>query len=152
MQSTIGEVLGRRGLILQHRRRMRGTKATTQPFAAVTGPNATWCVDFKGHFCTQDGSKCYPLTIIDAYSRFLIRCEVVDNPDGREVQRVFDSAFQEFGLPAASVPTMGRRLLPTAQEVSPSFPSGGFGSAFVWSASRRANRNRTVVRNVSTGR
>jgi putative transposase len=100
-QSTIGEVLRRRGLILQHRRRVRVTKASTQPFADVTGPNATWCADFKGNFRTQDGSKCHPLTIIDAYSRFLIRCEGVENPDGREVQRVFDSAFQEFGLPAA---------------------------------------------------
>jgi transposase InsO family protein len=60
-------------------------------------------VDFKGNFRTQDGSKCYPLTIIDAYSPFLIRCEVVEAPDGREVQRIFDSAFSEFGLPAASV-------------------------------------------------
>jgi hypothetical protein len=58
-------------------------------------------VDFKGHFRTQDGSKCYPLTIIDAHSRFLIRCEVVNAPDGREVQRIFDSAFSQFGLPAA---------------------------------------------------
>jgi transposase InsO family protein len=98
-QSTIGEVLRRRGLILQHRRRVRATKASTQPFADVTGPNATWCADFKGRFRTQDGAKCHPLTIIDAYSRFLIRCEGVEAPDGREVQRVFDSAFQEFGLP-----------------------------------------------------
>jgi transposase InsO family protein len=100
-QSTIGEVLRRRGLVLQHRRRVRATKVSTQPFADVTGPNATWCADFKGHFRTQDGTKCHPLTIIDAYSRFLIRCEGVESPDGREVQRVFDSAFQEFGLPAA---------------------------------------------------
>jgi transposase InsO family protein len=100
-QSTIGEVLRRRGLVLAHRRRVRGTKATTQPFAELTGPNATWCVDFKGHFRVHDGSKCHPLTIIDAYSRFLIRCEGVESPDGREVQRVFDSAFNEFGLPAA---------------------------------------------------
>lgn len=100
-QSTIGEVLRRRGLTLPCRRRVRATKACTQPFADVTGPNATWCVDFKGHFRTQDGRTCYPLTIIDAYSRFLIRCEGVESPDGREVQRIFDSAFCEFGLPAA---------------------------------------------------
>jgi len=43
---------------------------------------------------------CYPLTIIDAYSRFLVRCEALAEPDGREVQRIFDSSFQEFGLPA----------------------------------------------------
>jgi transposase InsO family protein len=100
-QSTIGEVLRRRGLTLPRRRRVRATKASTQPFADVTGPNATWCVDFKGHFRTEDGRTCYPLTIIDAYARFLIRCEGVESPDGREVQRIFDSAFREFGLPAA---------------------------------------------------
>ena len=100
-QSTIGEVLRRRGLTLKRPRRVRATKASTQPFAATTGPNATWCVDFKGHFRTQDGRTCYPLTIIDAYSRFLVRCEGVESPDGSEVLRIFDSAFREFGLPAA---------------------------------------------------
>jgi transposase InsO family protein len=101
-QSTIGEVLRRRGLTVTRRlKRVRATQAATQPFAEVTGPNATWCVDFKGHFRTQDGSVCYPLTIIDAHSRFLIRCEGVEDPNGREVQRIFDTAFSEFGLPAA---------------------------------------------------
>jgi transposase InsO family protein len=100
-QSTIGEVLRRRGLTVQRRPRQRATIASTQPFADVTGPNATWCVDFKGHFRMQDGNRCHPLTIIDAYSRYLLRCEGVENPDGREVERVFDSAFQEFGLPSA---------------------------------------------------
>jgi transposase InsO family protein len=99
--STIGEVLRRRGMTTSPRRRIRATTATTQPFASVTGPNATWCVDFKGHFRMRDGVRCYPLTILDAYSRFLVRCEGVVDPDGREVQRIFDSAFQEFGLPAA---------------------------------------------------
>ena len=100
-QSTIGAVLHRRGLTTPRPRRVRATQASTQPFADVTGPHATWCVDFKGHFRTRDGSKCYPLTIIDAHSRFLLRCEVLENPDGPAVQRVFDSAFSEFGLPAA---------------------------------------------------
>jgi transposase InsO family protein len=100
--STIGEVLRRRGLTVPRRlKRVRATRSATQPFAEVTGPNATWCVDFKGHFNTQDGRVCYPLTIIDAHSRFLIRCEGVEDPNGREVQRIFDSAFCEFGLPAS---------------------------------------------------
>lgn len=99
--STIGEVLRRRGLTRSKPRRTRATKTETQPFANITGPNATWCVDFKGQFKTGDGVRCYPLTILDAYSRFLIRCEGVLQPDGREVQRIFDSAFTEFGLPAA---------------------------------------------------
>jgi transposase InsO family protein len=99
--STIGDILARRGLTQRKLRKPRGTKAARQPFADVTGPNATWCVDFKGHFATGDGLRCHPLTIIDAHSRYLIRCEGVLDPDGGEVQRIFDSAFQEFGLPAA---------------------------------------------------
>lgn len=97
--STIGEILKRRGLSVSRVRRPRGTKESRQPFADIDGPNATWCVDFKGHFSTGDGVKCYPLTIIDAYSRFLVRCEGVFDPNGREVMRIFDSAFQEYGLP-----------------------------------------------------
>src|SRR5262245_55727015 len=83
-QSTIGAVLHRRGLTTPRPRRVRATKASTQPFADVTGPHATWCVDFKGHFRTRDGSKCYPLTIIDAHSRFLLRCEVLETPMVRQ--------------------------------------------------------------------
>jgi hypothetical protein len=81
------------------RPRSSPTKASDDVEAFLVA-NATWCVDFKGHFRTQDGRVCYPLTIIDAYSRFLIRCEGVEDPNGREAQRIFDSAFKEFGLPA----------------------------------------------------
>lgn len=99
--STIGEVLRRRGLTVSPKRRSRATMLRRAPFAETTGPNATWCADFKGHFRTADGTVCYPLTIVDAFSRFLIRCEIVKEPTGAEVQRVFDSAFLEFGLPSA---------------------------------------------------
>src|SRR5207248_2948123 len=73
----------------------------SQPFADCTAPNDTWCVDFKGKFRMQDGHWCHALTVTDAYSRFLLRCEAVADPNGYEVERVFDSAFQEFGLPTA---------------------------------------------------
>jgi hypothetical protein len=73
----------------------------TLPFSACDRPNAVWCVDFKGWFRTKDGAKCYPLTITDAFSRYLLRCEVLADPNGDEAKRVFDSAFLEFGLPAA---------------------------------------------------
>ncbi len=99
--SAISAILKRRGLIRPRRRRRRHPVPVTQPFAACDHPNAVWCVDFKGWFRTEDGEKCYPLTLIDAYSRYLLRCEVVSEPNGREVQRIFDSAFREFGLPEA---------------------------------------------------
>jgi hypothetical protein len=60
-----------------------------------------WCIDFKGWFETGDGVRCHPLTLIDAHSRFLLRCEALLEPDGKHVRSVLDSAFLEFGLPAA---------------------------------------------------
>lgn len=98
--SCIAGILKRRGLAVPRRRRRR-VVPLTQPFAACDRPNAVWCVDFKGWFRTSDGNKCYPLTLIDAYSRYLLRCEAVDDPNGYRVQRIFDSAFREFGLPKA---------------------------------------------------
>jgi putative transposase len=98
--STIGEVLKRHGLT-RRRKRRRHTPPYTKPFAACTAPNQLWCVDFKGWFRTKDAIKCYPLTITDAFSRVIIRCEGVLDPDGKEVREIFESAFKEFGLPDA---------------------------------------------------
>ncbi len=99
--STIGAILDRH--MLSRPRKLRRSKVPpyTKPFARCTAPNMVWCVDFKGHFRTKNGERVYPLTIMDAYSRFLIRCTIVKNPDGVEVTRVFESAFREFGRPAA---------------------------------------------------
>src|SRR5689334_23189833 len=62
-----------------------------RPFAAATRPNAVWCVDFKGWFRTADGRRCCPLTLLDAYSRYLLRCEALLEPDPEQVQPIFDS-------------------------------------------------------------
>lgn len=99
-ESAIAAILQRNGLTsLRRRRRRRLVVPATRPFAAATAPNAVWCVDFKGWWRTQDGRRCYPLTLIDAYSRYLLRCEALLDPDTRHVQPIFDSAFQEFGTP-----------------------------------------------------
>jgi transposase InsO family protein len=98
--STVGDILKRHGLV-RPRRRRRHTPPYTKPFGEVSAPNQLWCVDFKGHFCTGDGEKCYPLTITDAHSRFILRCEIVDDPDGNCVREVFEATFREFGLPEA---------------------------------------------------
>jgi putative transposase len=70
-----------------------------EAFKCCIASNDVWCIDFKGWFVTGDGIRCYPLTLIDAFSRMLLRCEALVEPDGKQVQRVLDSAFQEFGLP-----------------------------------------------------
>jgi len=72
-----------------------------QPFAACEGPNAVWCADFKGWFRTGDGSRCDPLTLPDAYSRFLLRCQIVPDQGGQTVWPLFEAALRQYGLPAA---------------------------------------------------
>jgi putative transposase len=77
--STIGRILTARHLTKPRKRRRVKVPPYTQPFAKCTAPNMTWCVDFKGHFRTKNGVRVYPLTITDAYSRYLIRCSIVLN-------------------------------------------------------------------------
>jgi transposase InsO family protein len=96
--STIGLVFDRAGLTRPRKRRRR-TPPFTHPFGQVVQSNDTWCADFKGWFRTQDGGRVDPLTITDAHSRYLIRCEAVERPNERHVWPVYLSAFREFGLP-----------------------------------------------------
>ena len=97
-ESTIGEILKRAGLT--HRRKLRlRVPPYGQPFAAVHDANQTWCADFKGWFRTGDGSRCDPLTITDAHSRYLFRCQIAAKTDTIHVAAIFESAFREYGLP-----------------------------------------------------
>jgi putative transposase len=98
--STIGNWLRREGLTCPRGRRRRCVPST-QPFAAATTANDIWAVDFKGWFRTGDGDRCDPLTITDAFSRYLLRCRGVLRPDHEQVRPVFEAAFGEFGLPGA---------------------------------------------------
>lgn len=98
--STIGEWLSRAGLVGPSRRHRR-CPAYTRPFAAVTAANDVWCTDFKGWFRTGDGRRCDPLTLTDAHSRYLLRCQAVARPDEAHVRPVFEAAFREYGLPRA---------------------------------------------------
>ncbi len=62
-------------------------------------PNEVWSADFKGHFRTGDGRYCYPLTIADGYSRFLLSCQALSSTSVAEAKPVFTRVFKEFGLP-----------------------------------------------------
>lgn len=98
--STIGDILTRRGLITPRKRRLRVPPQST-PTSPYTGPNAVWCVDHKGDFALADGRRCRPLTLIDGFSRFLLRCEAVLSCDFATTQQHMESAFREYGLPSA---------------------------------------------------
>lgn len=98
--STVGEVLKRHGMTRPQRAR-RCTTPYAAPFVGCDAPNAVWCADFKGGFALGNGRRCNPLTISDAYSRYLLRCEGLTLMDEHRVRPVFESAFCEFGLPIA---------------------------------------------------
>ena len=96
--STISEILRRHGLIVPRRRRQR-VPADVSPFAECTGANDTWSIDFKGWFRTGDGRRCEPLTISDAYSRYLLRCQAVRRADTSWVKPLVEATLREYGLP-----------------------------------------------------
>lgn len=98
--STMGEMLAREGLAMARKKRKR-VPPYTQPFAAASAPNLVWCADFKGWFRTQDGARIDPLTISDAHSRYLLRCQGVEKTDSERVQAIFAAAFGQYGMPQA---------------------------------------------------
>ena len=96
--STIGSILKKHGLTNRRTRRRR-TPASVEPLSRCDAPNAVWCTDFKGDFRIGSGERVYPLTLMDAHSRFLIRCEALENTSSEACLPIFESAFREFGLP-----------------------------------------------------
>lgn len=98
--STIGEIVKRAGLVIARKKRRR-TEPYTQPLAHANESNRVWCADFKGWFRSGDGTRIDPLTISDAYSRYLLRSQAVEKADTERVRAVFEAAFREHGLPEA---------------------------------------------------
>ena len=96
--STIGALFDREGLTVKRKLRRRSPPSSA-PFADCGAANDVWCIDFKGWFLTGDGKRCEPLTITDAYSRYLLRCQALARTDTEHVWPVLDAAFREFGLP-----------------------------------------------------
>ena len=98
--STIGALFDREGLTVKRRLRRR-VPPRSAPFAACTAANDVWCIDFKGWFRTGDGARCEPLTLSDAHSRYLLRCQAVARADTAHVWPILDAALREYGLPVA---------------------------------------------------
>lgn len=96
-KSTVHAVLDRNGLVNKKRRsrgKLQGT-ALTQ----TNEPNDLWCTDYKGEFMMGNHKYCYPLTVTDYASRFLICCEGLESTKERMAFTVFDRLFKEYGLP-----------------------------------------------------
>lgn len=95
--STIGALFDREGLTVKRKLRRRGPPGG--PLFAAEAANDVWTVDFKGWFRTGDGTRVDPLTLCDACSRYLLRCQAVARPDTDHVWPILDAAFREYGLP-----------------------------------------------------
>jgi putative transposase len=98
--STVHSVLDRHGLVA-HRRRRRRPRLVGTALAAVAHPNGLWCADYKGEFLLRNQRYCYPLTITDYATRYLLACEALSTTQERYAFSVFERAFQDFGLPEA---------------------------------------------------
>ena len=97
--STVHAVLDRHGLV--KRRRKRRYKAQGTALSRPRRPNALWCADYKGEFMLADKRYCYPLTISDFASRYLIACDALATTKETYAFTVFKRAFMDFGLPEA---------------------------------------------------
>jgi putative transposase len=124
--STIGELLRRAGLI--HRRRRRSTAGAAQRRGhriPATAPNVVWTADFKGEFLLGSAHYCYPLTVLDLHSHFLLGCRALPSTAIDGSQLVFRRLFREYGLPAVMRTDNG---VPFAQPNA----TGRFGRLAFW--------------------
>lgn len=97
-KTTIYNVLKREGM-LEPRRRHRRVQPSPSRLTPATAPNELWSADFKGQFKMGNGHWCYPLTVMDHVSRYLLGCQGLDGTRFVETQAVFERLFQEYGLP-----------------------------------------------------
>jgi transposase InsO family protein len=99
-KSTVHAVLDRHGLV-KHARQRRRFKAEGTQLSQAISANDLWCTDFKGEFRLGNGSYCYPLTVSDQASRFVLACEALESTKEIPVIEAFARLFRERGLPEA---------------------------------------------------
>jgi transposase InsO family protein len=98
--STIGYWLKKEGLVERRKKRLH-VPPYTQPFGECDAPNDIWSIDYKGQFYMKNEHVCYPLTISDNFSRFLLGCQALEGPRHVPTRRCLELIFLEYGLPLA---------------------------------------------------
>jgi putative transposase len=99
--STIARVLRRFGQVREKRRRRPLSVIEKAPSVEAKAPNDVWTVDFKGWWRAGDGGRCEPLTVRDAFSRFILAVKVLPGTAGGAVRDEFEDLFRKYGLPSA---------------------------------------------------
>jgi transposase InsO family protein len=98
--STIGYWLKKEGLVERRKKRLH-VPPYTQPFGECDAPNDIWSIDYKGQFHMKNGHICYPLTLSDNFSRFLLGCQALEGPRYVPTRHCLELIFREYGLPRA---------------------------------------------------
>ena len=144
---TIDRIFERHDLITKKRRRSGKPGHPGKPLTPMDEPNAVWTVDFKGQFKMLNGRYCYPLTIQDGFSRFLLECRGLYSTSIELAKPVFIKVFREFGLPAVIRSDNGTPSLPSASLASHGSALGGSVSVSVPRPSNLVSHSRMAVTN-----
>ena len=99
--STVGEILDRNGLVKNRKRQRALEKFCSTPLSESVASNEVWCTDFKGQFRLGNQTYCYPLTVTDHFSRYLIGCEALTSTQVGPSIAIFEELFDHYGLPDA---------------------------------------------------
>lgn len=98
-RATVCTLLKGHGLVPSTRARASAPRQRVAPLTPITAANQVWTTDFKGEFRTGDGVYCYPLTVRDGFSRFVLRCDGLLARTSASTQQRFARAFAQYGLP-----------------------------------------------------
>jgi len=121
--STAQSILKREGWV-KTRYRRRHTPPYPEPFINSKEANDVWCADFKGQFRLGEGKLCYPLTLTDSFSRYLLLCHGLYRPTFINTKEQLELVFREHGLPKAIRTDNGAPFASVAL--------GGLSSLAVW--------------------
>lgn len=97
-RSTVCDILSRHGMVPKKRNRRR-IGHPGKPLSSILAPNDLWSADYKGQFKTGNGRYCFPLTVADSFSRYLLGCQALTSTAVEEAKPVFTRLFKEYGLP-----------------------------------------------------
>jgi transposase InsO family protein len=123
-KSTVHAVLDRYDLV--KRARQRRGRAEGTPLSHAAQSNDLWCTDFKGEFTLGNGRYCYPLTVSDQASRYLLACEALESTKEAPSSKPLSACSGNVACRRRSAPTTGYPSpAPTDSTISPGYRSGG---------------------------
>jgi len=143
-RSTVCEILSRNGMVPKTPRR-RHIGHPGKPATAILAPNDLWSADFKGQFKMGNGRYCFPLTVTDNFSRYLLSCQALSSTAVDEAKPIFTRLFKEYGLPRRIRTDNGVPFATTTLARLSRLSACGYASVSCQNLSSPVSHNRTVA-------